>query len=81
MYVTGQCEDPLLSISDDSVIATGYRNLTVNGTMVAFSCPPGLTLNGPNSVMCAHTGQWEPSLNAVYCSEDVTTTSEKVTKT
>ena len=71
MCIAGRCEDPLLSISDDSVIAMGYlNNLSVNGAMVTFSCPPGLTLNGPESVMCTHTGQWEPALSEVNCDID-----------
>jgi hypothetical protein len=78
MNVAGRCEDPLLLISDDSVMAMGYLNLAVNGTVVTFSCPPGLTLNGPASVMCTDTGQWEPPPSAVNCSEDTNTyTSSK----
>jgi hypothetical protein len=71
-----------LSISDDSVIAMGYRNLAVNGTVVTFSCPPGLTLNGQGSVMCTHTGQWEPAPSTVNCSEDTNsyTSSKKCTE-
>ena len=71
MYA-GRCEDPLMSISDDSVIAMGYRELMVNGTLVTFSCPSGLMLNGTESVLCTHTGQWEPALStaAVNCYED-----------
>ena len=82
MLATGRCEDPLLLVTDDSVIAVGYRNLTINGTVVTFSCPPGLMLNGPKSVICTNTGQWEPAPSAVYCSdhEDVTTSSKKATK-
>ena len=78
MCIAGRCEDPLLSIPDDSVIAMGYLNLTVNGAMVTFSCPPGLMLNGPESVMCTHTGQWEPALSEVNCSKNTDTgTSSK----
>ena len=78
MCIAGRCEDPLLSISDDSVIAMGYlNNLAVNGAMVTFSCPPGLILNGPDSVMCTHTGQWEPALSEINCSKDTDTSSKK----
>ena len=58
-------------------MAMGYLNLAVNGTVVIFSCPPGLTLNGPKSVMCTHTGQWEPALSEVNCSKDTNTSSKK----
>jgi hypothetical protein len=61
----------------------GYHNLAVNGT-VAFSCPPGLMLNGPGSVMCSNTAQWEPALSEVEvnCSEDTNsyTSSKKCTE-
>ena len=78
MCIAGRCEDPLLSITDDSVISMGYhRNLSVNGTVVTFSCPPGLMLNGPDSVMCIHTGQWEPAPIEVNCSKDIDTSSKK----
>ena len=77
LCVSVRCEDPLLSIADDSVIAMGYLNLAVNGTVVTFSCPPGLTLNGPDSVMCTHTGQWEPGLSEVNCSENTDASSKK----
>jgi hypothetical protein len=80
MNVAGRCEDPLLSISDDSVIAMGYLDLAVNGTVVTFSCPPGLTLSGPDSVMCTHTGQWEPAPTAVNCSEDTDTYTSNTSK-
>lgn len=77
MCTADRCEDPLLSIPDDSVIAMGHLNLAVNGTVVTFSCPPGLMLNGPGSVMCTHTGQWEPALSEVNCSKDTDTSSKK----
>ena len=77
LCVSVRCENPLLSITDDSVIAMGYLNLALNGTVVTFSCPPGLTLNGPDSVMCTHTGQWEPALSEVNCSENTNTSSKK----
>jgi hypothetical protein len=80
MNVAGRCEDPLLSISDNSVVAMGYLNLAVNGTVVSFSCPPGLTLNGPGSVMCTNTGQWEPAPGAVNCSEDTDTYTSSTSK-
>ena len=75
--VSVQCEDPLLSITDDSVIAMGHINLALTGTVVTFSCPPGLMLNGPDSVMCTHNGQWEPALSEVNCSEGTDTSSKK----
>ena len=78
LCVSVQCEDPLLLIADDSVIAAmGYHNLAVNGTVVTFSCPSGLMLNGPDSVMCTHTGQWEPALSEVNCSENTNTYGKK----
>ena len=65
-------------------MAMGYDNMAYNGTVVTFSCPPGRMLNGPNSVTCTHTGQWEPNPSAVInCSaaefEDVTTSSKNYT--
>ena len=77
LSVSVRCEDPLLSISDDSVIVMGYHNLSVTGTVVTFSCPPGLMLNGPESVLYTHTGQWEPALSELNCSEGTETSSKK----
>ena len=79
LCISVRCEDPLLSIPDDSVIAMGYHSLAVNGTVVTISCPSGLILNGPESVMCTHTGQWEPALSEVNCSKstDTGTSSKK----
>ena len=83
MYTKGRCDDPLLPITDDSVMAVDYRNVALNGTVVTLTCPPGRMLNGPKSVMCTQTGQWEPNPSTVNCSaaefEDATISGKRYT--
>ena len=52
---------------DNSVLALGYGNPTVEGSNVTFSCAPGLILAGPNTSSCMGNGEWEPNLAEVKC--------------
>jgi hypothetical protein len=37
----------------------GYDGLPIEGSVITFSCPPGLVLTGPNSAICTGNGRWE----------------------
>ena len=66
--VIAKCGYPnlLLSISNDSVpIIDGYDGSV--GSTIRFSCPPGLVLIGPNSVICTESGEWEPDPSGLMC--------------
>ena len=45
------------------VIADQESDIFLEGTNVTFTCPPGLVLTGPNTLMCMGNGEWEPDLN------------------
>ena len=58
---------PQILSSDDSVRVTSYRNPTMEGTMIAFSCPPQLILTGSNTSTCMGNGEWEPDPKQTRC--------------
>ena len=60
------CPEPH-SVSGDSVRVSNYRNPTIEGTIIAFSCPDGLTLTGSNASTCTGSGEWEPDLRRIRC--------------
>ena len=62
MY-TAACRIPLME--NDSVILMCYANdPALEGTILIFSCPPGMQLIGSNitiaTVTCMENGEWEP---------------------
>ena len=52
--------DSLLHIED-------YDGLSIENTVITFSCPPGFMLVGPNSATCTRNGEWEPNFAGVMC--------------
>ena len=46
---------------------TADSDLTLEGTNITFSCPPGMVLTGPTTVTCMGNGEWEPDPTEVQC--------------
>ena len=74
---TANCGVPelLSTVSNDSVPnIVGYDNhniIPVEGSIVTFSCPPGLVLNGSNSATCTENGEWEPDPSRLTCNDSI----------
>ena len=67
-FITAQCRNLRLAGANDSKLYVMYSDLRlIQGTMVNFSCPPGLILNGTVSAACAGNGEWEPDPQDVKC--------------
>ena len=49
------------------LVSSADSDTFLEGTNIAFSCPPGLVLTGPNKSTCMGNGEWEPSPNEVEC--------------
>ena len=55
---------------DNMVKVVGYDGLTADiGTTINFTCPPDLSLIGPNSTTCTRNGEWEPDPNEAMCTK------------
>ena len=39
----------------------------LEGRTVRFTCPPGFMLTGPDSAICAGSGEWEPDPRGIMC--------------
>ena len=64
------CREPaeLISLVGDKSIGPGYDDvISVEGTTIMFSCPPGLLLIGSSSATCTENGEWEPDPSGVTC--------------
>ena len=73
---TADCGYPeLLSTvnGNDSVPnIVGFNDIIpVEGTTVAFSCPPGLVLNGFNLATCTENGEWAPDPSRLTCNDSI----------
>ena len=52
------------------IIGGGYTQQdwpVSEGTNATLSCPPRLTLSGPNITTCMGNGEWVPDLREVEC--------------
>ena len=68
MYYTVTCPEPHSVFDiDDSVRVSSYRNPAIEGTIITFSCPDGLTLTGSNASTCMRNGEWQPLLKGISC--------------
>ena len=68
-YLNGhvdKCSNPL-ELAQMYVIVEGYKDPALEGENITFVCPPGSTLNGPNSSTCMGKGEWEPNPREVNC--------------
>ena len=53
---------------NDSLKIMGYEEPTLEGTVVNFTCPTGMVLNGPISAStCMGNGEWEPDPRELKC--------------
>ena len=70
---TVNCGHPLLHHSQDTTIFmmindyTDTQPVVYEGTVLNFSCPPGLVLSGPNTTTCMENGEWEPDPRQTMC--------------
>ena len=56
----------------------GYDDLiSIEGSTVRFSCPPGWELIGPDSAICTENGEWEPDPRQLMCNESKFTSEGK----
>ena len=73
LYIIANCGHPeLLSIGEanDSVPSIeGYNGIPIEDSTITFSCPPGLSLIGPNVATCTETGQWDPDISGLLCND------------
>ena len=69
-FITVQCRNLQLVVANNSKPSVMYSDIhLIEGTMVNFSCPPGLVVNGTMSAACARNGEWEPDPQDVKCIE------------
>lgn len=69
-FIVAQCRHIQLAGVNDSKPSVTYSNDDlIEGTVVNFKCPPGLTQNGTVSVTCMRNGEWEPDPEDVKCIE------------
>ena len=62
--ISAACSFPLM---EKDVHVIDLSEPLVEGTSLMFACPSGLTLIGPNAIMCLENGQWEPDPSQVKC--------------
>lgn len=72
--MTANCGYPhfelLPNVSNESIPrVVGYNDDLPfrEGTIISFSCPPGLALIRSSSATCTSNGEWEPDLRTVIC--------------
>ena len=56
------CGHPVFSSSTLTV-----REMSTEGSILNFTCPPGLVLTGPNTTTCMENGEWEPDSRQAKC--------------
>ena len=74
LFCTANCGHPellLMCRNSNHFIpkVVGYDNLPIEGSTIAFSCPPESVLTGPNSATCSENGEWEPDPSGLMCNE------------
>ena len=52
---------------DSLPTVVSYIEPALEGTVVNFTCPTGMVLNGPSASTCMGNGEWEPNCSAVEC--------------
>ena len=66
IHVIAKCGHPTIK-SPVNIIDYGDNGLPAD--IINFTCPPDLSLVGPNSITCTGNGEWEPDPSGVMCTE------------
>ena len=65
--IIAKCGRPMIN---SLVKVIGYDGLPADiGTTINFSCPPDLSLIGPNSTTCTGNREWTPDPSGVMCAQ------------
>ena len=67
---SAKCVYPVLT--DSQVNVLDFIESVVEDSTVAFACPAGLELSGPNTSICTGNGEWEPDPGNLRCLGDNT---------
>lgn len=51
----------------ESVRVSIDKNIALEGVIITYTCPSGLTLVGDNTSVCLSNGQWQPDPRKVEC--------------
>ena len=68
-YILATCSHPVEQV-EDSVRVIGFKEPALRGSNVTLACPAGMTLNGPDTLLCMGSGEWEPDPNKVECKNE-----------
>ena len=49
------------------MVIMDYKDPSVEGSTIKFSCPPGFALTGPSTAVCTQNGDWEPDPREAMC--------------
>ena len=64
-YTKVLCDVPVLQPNVQAMV--NYSQPLIGGSILSFTCLPGLILSGPNSTTCFSNGQWTPNPELVKC--------------
>ena len=68
---TVTCDHPPTQLFHGTVIvAMGSDSPPIEGQFIAYTCPLGFALTGPNMSVCMGNGEWEPDSGEVACIGD-----------
>ena len=62
-----KCGNPGTEIDAGNITIIGYHEPAVEGSTVAFVCPPELHLSGSRTSVCTREGKWVPDPTKVAC--------------
>ena len=49
------------------MVIMDYKDPSIEGSKIEFSCPPGFVLTGPSTAVCTQNGDWEPDPREAVC--------------
>ena len=50
-----------------AVVSGSQDSPPIEGQFIAYTCPPGFNLTGPNASVCTGNREWEPDPEKVDC--------------